>query len=298
MIKSILAIINPISGYSRSRELPQELYGRLRQEGFEINVHLTTGPDDGYQYTLEHAAGYDLVLAEGGDGTVRDVVSAASPVNVPVTVLPTGTENLFAKEMGITADLNRIIETIHVGKTVAFDMAMVNGKRFLMLSGVGFDAEVLLHLNSYRTSNITHLTYFWPIWRTFWEYKFHPLTVEADGELILDDTPALVFVSNNRRYAVNLRICDRAVHDDGLLDVCIYKCSRQFPLVMHAWRTIKRKHIEHKDVVYRQAKKVVVTSKYKMPIETDGDPAGYLPAEYHVLPQAVKVLIPQDANGY
>lgn len=292
MIKSILAIINPISGYARSRELPLELRRRLNQEGFETTIHLTTGPDDAYAYTLKHVSGFDLVLASGGDGTVRDVVAASAPSGVPVTILPSGTENLFAKQMGITADLDRVIETIKWGKTVTMDMGTVNGRGFLMLSGMGFDAEVLLHLNSFRTGNITHLTYFWPIWRTFWEYKFPPVTIEADGKIIVDCCRGLAFVSNISRYAVGLRIGLRAREDDGLLDVCFYRCEHQFPLLVHAWRTVLKRHLSHRDVVYCQAKHIKVTSPVSVPFQTDGDPAGYLPAEYRVLPGEVKILVP------
>ena len=292
MIKSILVIINPISGYSRSRELPLILHRRLTWEGFQIRVHLTTGPRDAYEYTRSQVRDFDLVLVAGGDGTVRDVVAAAAPQGVPVTILPTGTENLFAKEMGIRPDLDRIVDTVRGGRVVTLDMGVVNGSPFLMLSGIGFDAQVLLHLNQFRRGNITHLTYFWPIWRTFWEYDFPAVTVEADGQKILDDTAALVFVSNIRRYAVNLRICDRARFDDGLLDVCIYKCRHQVPLLMHAWRTLFRRHLARGDVIYHQARSIRVTSRHALPYETDGDPGGYLPAEYEILPSAVKVLLP------
>lgn len=294
MIKSILVIINPISGYARSRELPLALWRRLRREGFDIHVHLTTGPGDAYAFTAAHVRQFDLALVAGGDGTVRDVVSAAAAAGVRTTILPTGTENVFAKEMGINADLDRIVRTVRDGTTIALDLGSINNRPFLMLSGVGFDAEVLLNLNAFRTGNITHLTYFWPIWRTFWEYAFHPVTVEADGEVVVEDCPALVFVSNIRRYAVGLRICDRADYQDGLLDVCIYRCDHQFPLLAHAWRTAWRRHLARNNVIYRQAKRITVTSAFPVPYQTDGDPAGRLPAEYAVLPGAVKLLVPNE----
>jgi len=293
MVKSILAVINPISGYARSRELPLRLQQKLKQEGFDVHVHLTTGPADAYEFTSAHAQDFDLVLAAGGDGTVRDVVSAVAPKGVPATILPTGTENLFAKEMNITADLERIVWTIKYGRRVMVDMAMVNGRRFLMLSGVGFDAQVLLHLESFRTGNITHLTYFLPIWRTFWEYRFWPLTVEADGEVLVANCPCLVFVSNIRRYAVGLRICAKADYQDGLLDLCIYKCDHQVPLLAHAWRTVFGRHIGREDVIYRQAKSFKVSSDVHVPYETDGDAAGELPAEYTILANDVTLFLPR-----
>ncbi|NLX06757.1 MAG: diacylglycerol kinase family lipid kinase [Phycisphaerae bacterium] len=294
MIENILAIINPISGYARARQLPMKLQRRLRDEGFSTRIHITQGPNDATDYVHRHGGDFDLVIACGGDGTVRDVVSAASVENIPVTVFPTGTENLFSKELGITSDLDCMVRMLRHGHFIDIDMATVNDKRFLLLSGIGFDARVLLMLNRFRTGNITHLTYFWPIWRTFWEYDFPPINVQADGQLVMDNEPGLVFISNIRRYAVGLQICKRAEKDDARMDLCIYKTDHQISLLAHAWRTVLGRHVDHPNVVYRQASDIKIWSDREIPFAVDGDPAGFLPATYQVLPKALKVLVPPE----
>ena len=292
LIKKILVIMNPISGYSRSRELPAELKRKLKAEGFDAKFHLTRCHGDGGEYALKHGKNFDCVVISGGDGTVRDVVSSLANTNVPITIFPSGTENLFAKEMGLIADCDELIQTLKWGKRVVMDMGQINDRKYLLLSGVGFDAHVLEHLIKSRTGNITHLTYFWPIWRTFWEYDFPPMTVVADGEVLVENGRGLVFVSNISRYAVGLRICELAEYDDGLLDVCIFLCEHKRELIGHSWRTLFRKHREHPNVIYKQAKHIIVTSTQSVPVETDGDPAGCLPAEYRVLPKAIEVILP------
>ncbi len=294
MSKKILAIINPISGYARSRELPIALKRRIERENLYLDIHITRYPGDGKDFVRRYAGNYDLVLIAGGDGTISEIVEGlADNHSVPITILPSGTENLFAKEMKISPDIDRVIDTIKWGRTVLMDILEANGKRFLLVSGIGFDAQVLLHLNSFRTGNITHLTYFWPIWRTFWEYKFPPVTVKVDGETIIDNQRGLVFVTNIARYSIGLRICKYAKYDDGLLDVCIYLCEEQIGLLAHAWRTIWRRHTEHKDVIYKQGKYVeVFSSSPDIPFETDGDPAGELPVRYRIIPSAISVLVP------
>jgi YegS/Rv2252/BmrU family lipid kinase len=290
--KKILVIMNPISGYSRSREQPVVLKRRLKAEGFDAHFHLTSGPGDGGEYARQHGKEFDCVVISGGDGTVREVVAGLANSGVPVTIFPSGTENLFAKEMGMQADCDQLAATLKWGRRIVMDMGEVNGHRYLLLSGIGFDAEVLQHLIKVRTGNITHLTYFWPIWRTLWEYDFPPMTVVADGEVLVDNGRGLMFVSNISRYAVGLRICDLAKYDDGLLDVCIFLCEHRRQLVGHSWRAMLRKHREHPQVIYRQAKHVKVTSNRPVPVETDGDPAGCLPAEYRVIPRAIEVILP------
>ena len=292
MINKIFAIINPISGYSRARELPLALEGRFRQEGFSLDIHITRFPGDAKSCAKKYGGNYDLVLISGGDGTISEVINGLADHSVPFTVVPSGTENLLAKQMRITYDIDKLVETIKWGEVRPMDLPMANGQGFLLVSGVGFDAQVLLHLNSFRTGNISHLTYFWPIWRTFWEYKFDPVTVEADGEVLIENRRGLVFVTNIPRYSVGLRIGKLSEYDDGLLDVCIYLCDDQIKLVGHAWRTIFRRHIEHSDVIYRQAKKINVSSPVELPYEVDGDPAGSLPVEYTIKPRALQVLLP------
>jgi len=292
MVKRILVIINPISGYSRSRSLPRDLRERLESEGFEVDVHFTGGPGDGGRFAREHGDQCDLVIAAGGDGTIRDVAEGLTCTNIPLTIFPAGTENLFAQETKIIPDLEQLVQTVKWGRTVNMDMGQVDGRRFLLMAGVGFDGEVLIKLNRFRTGNITHLTYFWPIWRTFWEHNFPPMTIEADGQVVVESGRGLLFVSNIARYAVKLRICAKARQDDGLLDICFYRATDQYELLGHAWRTVVGRHMEHPGVVYRQAKVVRVTSPQAVPYQTDGDPAGILPAEFSVIPKALKVVVP------
>ena len=101
-----------------------------------------------------------------------------------------------------------------------------------------------------------------------------------------------MFVTNIARYSIGLRICKLAKYNDGLLDVCIYLCDEQIKLLAHAWRTVWRRHIGHKDVIYRQGRVVRVSSDVDVPFETDGDPAGNLPVEYRIVPDAIRVLVP------
>ncbi len=290
----LLAIINPISGYARSRQLPLALEDRLRQEGFDLHIHLTRHPGDGRECARQYAKNYDLIIVAGGDGTISEVANGLfeSKADTPFTILPTGTENLLAKELKIRPDIDQIVETIKWGKKVSLDVIKANERIFLLVSGVGFDAKVLLHLNSFRRGNITHLTYFWPIWRTFWEYKFEPITIHADDKLVVRNAPALAFVTNIARYSIGLRICKFARYDDGLMDLCVYLCEDQFELLAHAWRTIWKKHTDNENVIYMQAKKIRIESEYNLPFETDGDPSGYLPVEYKIIPNRINILVP------
>ena len=132
--------------------------------------------------------------------------------------------------------------------------------------------------------------------RYFWNYRFDEMTVSVDGQEIFTG-PAMVFVGNISRYAVGLQILHDADFSDGLLDVCIYKCDSKLRLVKHALMTLSKRHADSKNVIYKQGQTITVTSNAgQIDSQIDGDPGPDLPVEIKVIPQAVKVMIPEHAK--
>jgi diacylglycerol kinase family enzyme len=122
------------------------------------------------------------------------------------------------------------------------------------------------------------------------------MKVQVDGEEIFD-APGLVFVGNISRYAVGLQILHYADFSDGLLDVCIYKCASRVHLVKHSVMTILKQHAYGRDVIYRQGKKIFVSSEVTdIETEIDGDPGPALPVQIEVIPQAVNCIVPEGAK--
>jgi diacylglycerol kinase family enzyme len=170
------------------------------------------------------------------------------------------------------------------------DVGMINGRHFLVVAGAGFDAEVVERLRDCRAGHITHLGYFWPIWRTFWEHRFPVITAEADGETIFEGQ-ALVLVGNLPRYAVGLPIFPDARYDDGLLDVVIYPCAGRGRLVGHAINTILKRHYHRGGTLHHRCRTLRLRSPRRVPIEADGDHAGELPADISVQPGYAMFLL-------
>ena len=239
---------------------------------------------------VERAA--ELVAVVGGDGTVAEVANGLAYSKIPLLIVPAGTENIIATELGISNNTAQLDMLLSKGKTHPVDMGRVNGKYFLAILGAGFDAEVVHRVHRNRQGHISHLSYFWPIWRTFWEYRFPAIRVTADDELICDG-PALVFVGNMARYAAGLRILRDACFDDGLLDLCVYPCRRQLRLMLHSANTMLKIHPERRSVTYRHCRNIEISSSDpSVRMQVDGDPAGHLPAKIKVCPGALSLLLP------
>lgn len=294
----IAYIVNPKAGASSSKIIGRRFERYLIRHGFEVRGTLTRSLTHACELATDAAVDFHcaMVVAVGGDGTIREVAHGLDGSSKPLLIIPHGTENLLANELGFDEKLETIIRTFEAGYIRPLDLGRANGRCFTSVAGFGFDGAVVKRMNRERAGHINHFDYFWPIWRTFWEYKFEPMSVEVDGEHIFDGR-GLVFVGNISRYAIGLQILHYANFGDGLLDVCIYKCSSQLHLAKHSLLTVLKHHSNRRDVIYRQGKNIRIHSGVTgIRTEIDGDPGPALPVEINVIPHAVNCIVPEGAK--
>jgi len=291
-------IVNPKSGASSSNDLVREFKDYLIAKGFEVRVELTESLEHACELATQGANDDQcaLVVGAGGDGTLREILHGLEGTHKLFMPIPSGTENLLANELGFDLHLKTLINAFEGDCIKSLDLGMINGQCFTSIAGFGFDGSVIDRISKIRTGHISHLSYFWPIWRTFWEHDFPVIKVVADGEEIFNDR-GLVFVGNISRYAIGLSICKNADFGDGLLDICIFRCHDQANLIAHAIRVVLKRHTQSKNAVYTQGKSIQVTPTDKTVFcQIDGDPGPELPADIKVIPQAIRVLTPPGAK--
>ena len=294
----IAFIVNPMAGSSSNKPIGRRFAAYLRDRGFDVRTSLTMYMEHAGELAERASSDYDcaLIVAVGGDGTIREVAHGLEGSDKPLMMVPHGTENLLASELGFDEKLETLTRTFQAQYTRPLDLGRSNEKCFTSIAGFGFDGQVIDRVHRRRTGHITHLDYFWPIWRSFSEYKFRPMKVEVDGEEIFDG-PGLVFIGNISRYSVGLKILEQADFGDGLLDVCIYKCASRLHLAKHSALTLFKGHSKSSDVIYRQGKDIHISSEYSdILTQTDGDPGPPLPAHITVIPSAVNVMVPEGAK--
>ena len=289
--RPIHIIINPHSGYGGQGLVLAGVSATLREAGFDVVEYTTRAAEDATRYAREIVGHAGLAIVWGGDGTVNEVVNGLTGTEVPILACPAGTENLLAKELRISLNPAEILKCVRHGRVSECDVGRVNGRNFMSIIGVGFDGEVVRRLANIRTGHISHLSYFWPLWRTFWEHDFPRMRITADGEEIFDDF-GLAFVGNISRYSVGLRICRDALFDDGLLDLVVFHCHEQGSLMLHAAWTLLRMHPLKGNVIYRRLRNVRFETTKPVPTQIDGDVGPNTPIEVSVAPQRIKLLLP------
>lgn len=289
------AILNPTSGRRDMRRVVEAVAAQVERLGGRLDIRLTERAGHATGIAEELADRAEAVLVAGGDGTIAEVLNGLRGRHVPLAIIPTGTENLLARELNMPRDPKRMAGLLSCGRAVIRDLAEANGRLFASTLGVGFDAECVRRLSRVRRGHISYLTYALPILSTFLFHRFPRLRVEVDGVEAFDDR-GFVVMGVISRYAAGLRIAARARHDDGLCDVIAFPCRTRRRLIMHAARALARRHIKGAGVVYRQFRSARITGESGTPIQIDGDAAGELPVSVETRPSSVCYLVEPTDN--
>ena len=291
-------IVNPKSGASSSNDMVRQFKDYLTGRGFDVRVHLTQSLEHARELATNAAIDYQcaLVIGAGGDGTLREILHGLEGTIKLFMPIPCGTENLLANELGFDLHLQTLVDAFEGDCVKPLDLGIINDQCFMSVAGFGFDGAIIDRISKIRTGHISHLSYFWPIWRTFWSHKFPPVRVVVDGKEIFNDR-GMVFVGNTSRYAIGLNICRKADFGDGLLDVCIFRCHDQAHLIGHSVNVVFKKHTKSKHVIYAQGQSIQITpTEETVFCQIDGDPGPALPANIRVIAQAIQVLVPPGAK--
>ena len=310
-------VANPASGLGLSRRKANRLIAALDGHGFEARPAWT--PDD--RASMVARANVDLscrcLVAVGGDGTVSALINEKP--RVPITILPTGTENLAARHFRLKGNPDVLARTIAEGRIVPVDVGLANGRRFLLMTGFGFDGDVVTRHHGMRTASgyvrTTHrAAYVEPILRSSLSYAFPRIAVRIEDpgaeETLVGTT---IFAFNLPRYALNLPFAPSALQDDGLLDLVVFRDPGPFQALYYLWRVVLGTHFQLAGVFHRRVRRISLSSRGAVPIQIDGDPGGRLlpispatgkpPGEdrespttrdlwtIEILPQALSVLV-------
>lgn len=288
----IVIVYNPRSGRAKADSLSEVFVRALRSEGHDVErIALAHG---GPAVTAQSLAGAGLLMVLGGDGTMHSMLPPAVDSGTPVYHVPLGTENLFAREFGMTRNLRRLCAAVSRGESRVIDLGECGGRPFAIMASSGPDASVIHRLDAARNGAITHFSYAPHIWAEFMDPRLPPLTVECDGEVIARDQPGAVVVANLRQYALRIDPAHEATPNDGLLDVVLFPARSAWGVVW--WQAKSRVRLHRRDarLIYRRAHEVRVTSVVQLPVQIDGEASPMSAITARVRAGALRVLMPGE----
>jgi len=278
--KQLAVVLNPIKvdDVDAFRAMVEE---QARMSGWSTpEWHETTVEDPGR--SMAEAAAIDgagLVLVCGGDGTVRTVCAELAGTGIPVGVVPAGTGNLLARNLGVPLYLQAAVDVALNGQDRAIDLVSVAGdgigkdEHYMVMGGMGFDAAIMEGADDAIKAKIGWLAYFVSGLRQLRSPSFRV-------EISIDDGPftkhrALTVVVGNVGYlTAGIPLLPDATIDDGVLDVVIVSPKRfvsWFPLL---WRVMSKRKRVDEELNRMTGRKVVVRTNHDIARQLDGDPIG------------------------
>jgi YegS/Rv2252/BmrU family lipid kinase len=295
-------IVNPTSGtYQQHRKEIEETQQYLQENSWQIEIKLTKQANDCQRIAREAAEQhYDIVIATGGDGTINDVIQGLAGTETALGILPSGTVNVWAREIGIPInDFVTAREILRNGQTRRIDLGQINDDRyFLLMATIGFDAEVTRTVES-KKKKLGILSY---IIHGAWLGLGYPnfTAFLQIGHRSIRGRALQVVFGNTQLYAGAIKFTWQAKADDGLLDISLVRSKNLFERISTLYDFLFKRKRREQWIRYDSAKEIRVHTNRKVALQVDGDPygetnqRGYPPTIIRVIPQALKVIIPQE----
>jgi diacylglycerol kinase family enzyme len=258
--------------------------------------HQTTPQEPGRSQTAAAVeAGAEVVFVAGGDGTILSVVSALVGTDTAMAVLPAGTGNLLAANLGLSTDVAAGLEVALEGGLRRLDVGKVDEQHFTVMAGMGFDARMLDATSDTAKARIGWPAYVLGALRHVRDRRMN-VTVRIDGGEPIRRRAQTVLVANVGRLQGGVRLLTEAQPDDGLLDVAILTPRTLRHWLAMGWAVMRRKQRVPSMEVYRGTD-VEVASDRVQPRQLDGDliDAGRL-LKVRVLPKVLWLCVPQPAG--
>jgi YegS/Rv2252/BmrU family lipid kinase len=287
-------LVNPASAHGRTLKLLPQLEQELDARRIPFRVERTRGLEDGVERGLRAAEADEIPVVVSGDGLVGAIGGALAGSEVPLGIVPGGRGNDLARVLGIPSDPAAAVAAIVAGQTRRIDVGEVNGKRFLGIVSVGFDSE------ANRLANETkwlrgNLVYVYAGVRTLLSWKPARFTL-AVGEERRRISGYSVSVANSKAFGGGMFVAPDADLADGEFDVVTVGEVGKLRFLSNLPKVFKGTHVEEDEVRVFRASRLELNASRPFPVYADGEHLTDLPAKLRVLPRALSVIVPPQAE--
>jgi diacylglycerol kinase (ATP) len=298
--------INPNSGsFAQLAETPEKLVALLRTHGIQAEVYLKTSSQAVRQWVQAAVKHHEaLVIVAGGDGTIEDVAAELVGSDTVLGIVPTGTMNNLARELGIPLDLDQACALLGAGITRPIDVGCVRsdgktaGRYFLETAGLGLAIAwpAGQNIKKGRWGKLP------AAFRKMFDQNTkasvtEPIEIELENGEKFETRVRLVTISNAPLYGLNNLIAPDAKMDDGLLDLAVYDGLSDLDLAGYFLQTANGTRVANPNVRFYRTRRVQIRSRQAMPAAADKDE---LPdqqvLDYELIPRALRVIVGQGSG--
>lgn len=295
-IRKATLISNPKTGrYGSQRRPIPELAARLESLGLKVDLQLTRRPGDAAEIAsrVAHNGSSDVIVA-GGDGTINEAIQGLAGTNARLGIIPRGTANVLARELGLPIDDELALQIAAQGKTrevylgVAIDETTNERRHFVLMAGIGLDASVVRRVQpslkkrigkgAFWISGLSHLA--------TWNPK--PFTLEIDDQKY---TGTFAAIGKSARYGGDLAITPGARLDRREFEVCIIQTMSRLRY-LHLLSYAMRDGMPRDTPEVRFVKATTVKAYGDSQVQVDGELIGHLPMRFEIAPHSLNIIVP------
>lgn len=304
-LKNAILISNPMAGIKSARRSAQihKAVAVLHKAGVDAELRFTAGPGDGKKLATEAAAsGCDMIIACGGDGTINEVINGLTPGDTPLAILPGGTANITAKELGLPGNIVRAATQvptcrpfrIPLGRAKWEESGISQQRYFLAVAGIGLDAHIISQLDVGIKLRMGVLAYVWEAVRQVFRYEFPLFKFTADSNAA---SATFAVVQRSSRYAGWLKLARTHSIRDLDFSCCLFEGCGPGRYLRYALGILTQTHDRLHDVRFLSGDDIRCTCDQPgttIGFEIDGEVAGRIPVTFDVVPDALTILAPES----
>lgn len=290
MAETRLLVYNPASGARLGKGIVDVICRHFHEHGWNVLPTPTPGPGMAADLVRAHADRISGVIALGGDGTINEILPAVVHQPLTLSILPAGTANVLARELGLSSRPLDAIPRIVNGRCQPVTVGRAGDRYFICMMGAGYDAAITAGVSPQLKRHLGMGAFLLESVRQLHSYPFPSIRFRSGSRTW---TAPFGVIANSRLYGGSFALAPKAGLEDSRLDLCLFPSAQRFwPLLGYTLRALAGRHIGSADVVYEKITEVRLEADSPVPYQVDGEPAGTLPVRVQSCPKALRLILP------
>ena len=263
----------------------------LKAGGMEVLVKPTVAPGDATRLAREAvAARCEVLVACGGDGTVNEVVGGLVGSDVPLLVIPGGTSNVLARELGLPRDLLASAEIIRKGAIRRISLGRAGERRFVLMAGIGVDAGIVAASSSRLKRYLGEGAFWLAGFQQLVRYHFSPFDVVVDGKT---HRATFALISKAKNYGGPFQLTPHANLFSNQFAICLFQSEVRWRYLYYLSQVALEKHSSLPDVLMLKGRTIEAKGSAKVQVQVDGELLGSLPQTISLQDNAISLIVPR-----
>ena len=288
----IEVIYNPVAGIKVAGKI-ERIGVCLTAMGLDFRIRKTEGIGDAALMARDAAANRaDAVVAVGGDGTIHEIASGLAGSKTPLLIVPSGTGNVFAKELCLPKSHTGCLSLLVEGKTISVPLGIANDRFFVLMGSAGFDAEVLERMNHRQKNFFGIIAYVFVGIVHFLFRKHPPLWLDFPDRERIEAQAA--FIARGKKYGGNIIMAPNGNIEKKTFQVIILQRKGRWAIAKFLFDLLLGRHTRSRSVLVREAASVTIRSSIPSAAQVDGEYLGPLPIRFAMGDVSLRIIVPKE----